>query len=291
MTRTVSIFALAATLAAVSAPAQAKDEITLTKCEQSLGTVAVVEGDTQGWTEYGLGSPRELIAALAIESGCFTPHSAATGAQADFLMNVVGGSSEEVDKSIEMAKGAAGEALLRSGAAGQLLSKVPMGGALLGAFGGLGGKKKTVAAGIKLISPLNGQTIAASSGTVRKSTLSLGGANAWTAGVNAAGYGGSKDGKMMAEAFIAAFNQLVAQQAAIMAAPRAQPAVAAAPATPDATVAVDTVLRAGPSSDAATVRALRSGTALTPTGGREGLFIEVQDGYGTKGWVSVEDLG
>ena len=105
-------------------PAMAKkDEIALAKCDESLGTIAVVDGDTQGWSEYGLGSPRELINSLAIESGCFTPQNAASGAPADFLMNVVAGDSEEVDKSIEMAKGAAMEGLWRSGAATSVLSK------------------------------------------------------------------------------------------------------------------------------------------------------------------------
>src|SRR3546814_13455134 len=109
----------------------AKEEaVALTKCDSSHGTIAIVDGDTQGWSEYGLGSPRELINSLAIDSGCFTPHSAASGAPADFLMNVVAGDSEEVDKSIEMAKSAAVEGLVRSGAASSIVSKVPIGGAL-----------------------------------------------------------------------------------------------------------------------------------------------------------------
>src|SRR3546814_8365494 len=138
----------------------AKEEaVALTKCDSSHGTIAIVDGDTQGWSEYGLGSPRELINSLAIDSGCFTPHSAASGAPADFLMNVVAGDSEEVDKSIEMAKSAAVEGLVRSGAASSIVSKVPIGGALFSAVGGLGGKKKRVAAGIKLISPATGRTI------------------------------------------------------------------------------------------------------------------------------------
>ena len=283
-------------MGAAGSPAMAKKkkkEVELTTCEQSLGTVAVVEGDTQGWTEYGLGSPRNLIATLATESGCFTPHNAASGQPADFLMNVIGGDSEEVDKSIEMAKSAAMEGLWRSGAATSVLSKVPIGGALLGAFGGLGGKKKRVAAGIKLLSPMNGQTIVVGQGVVKKTTLNLGGGNAWAAGVQQAGYGASKDGRMMAEAFILAFNEVTAQGQTIASIPKAAPAAAAAPAsaTPAASVAIDTILRAGPAEDAEEVRMLRAGTDLTPTGKREGLYIEVQDNYGTTGWVSVEDLG
>lgn len=273
--------------AMTASPAQAKKEaVQLNTCEETLGTIAIVEGDTQGWSEYGLGSPRELINNLALESGCFTPHSMASGQPADFLMNVIAGDSEEVDRSIEVAKSAAMEGMLRSGAASSVLSKVPVGGALLGAFGGFGGKKKRVAAGIKLLSPMSGQTIVTGFGEVKKSSLSFRGTNAWTAGANAAGYGSNKKGKMLVEAFIIAFNDVSAQGAAIAAIPKAQPAAAAS-----TRVAVDAILRASPSADGDQVRTLRAGTELKPTGNREGLFIEVEDNYGTKGWVSVEDLG
>ena len=74
----------------------------------------------------------------------------------------------------------------------------------------------------------------------------------------------------------------------------AAPAVAtpAAPteATDSYTVAVDTKMRAMPAADAAAVRGLRAATTLIPTGQKAGLFVEVTDTYGTKGWVSVEDL-
>ena len=291
MKKAVTLLATAALLLPAASPAMAKKgDVELAQCETSLGTIAVVDGDTQGWTEFGLGSPRDLVNSLAIESGCFTPQSNASGVPADFLMNVIGGSSEEVDQSISIAKSAVAEGLLRSGALSSVASNVPFAGSLLSAFGGLGGKKKRVAAGIKLLNPATGQAIAVGSGTVKKSTLSFGGATAWSAGVDAAGYGNSNAGKMMAEAVILAFNEVVGQKAAIASVPRptAQSAKAADPA---ASVAVDTVLRAGPSAGADQIRALRSGTRLTPTGQREGLFIEVADDYGTKGWVSVEDLG
>lgn len=288
--------ALMASAALVAAPApvlaKGQSEVQLVTCTESLGTIAVVEGDTQGWSDYGLGSPRALIDTLARESGCFAPHSPASGAPADFLMNIVAGDSEEVDKSIELAKGAAVEGLVRSGAATSMLGRVPGAGAMLGMFGGLGGKKKKLAAGIKLLSPANGLAVATGQGTVTKSSLTFGGAGAWSAGANAAGYGSSKDGKMLVEAFILAFNDLVAQKAAIAAVPKAapQPAAAAAPAADLATVAATTAMLETPAADAKVVRNLRVGTTLTPTGKREGLFIEAKDSFGTTGWVSVETL-
>jgi len=168
-----------------------------------------------------------------------------------------------------------------------LLGRVPMGGAVLGMLGGLGGKKKTVAAGIRVISPANGTTLVSGSGTVKKSTLTFGGVGGWAQGAATSGYGGSKDGQMLTEAFLMAFNAVAGQQSVLAAlpAPVAAPAAVAA-----ATVAVDTAMLATPAADAASLRALRAGTTLTPTGNREGLFVEVTDNFGTKGWVSVENL-
>lgn len=296
-TRFIAAFALAASLlGGVPTSAMAADKeppVSLAKCDKSYGTVALVDGDTQGWTKYGLGSPRELIAALASESGCFTVHNPASGSPASFLMNVIAGDKEEVDKSIETAKGVAMEGLVRSGAASSLLRGVPGGGSMLGMFGGFGGKKKVVAAGIRLISPANGQTVAQGSGEVKKTTLSFGNGGgtigAVANGAAGAAYAGSKDGQMLIEAFVKAFNAVSAQGPALASLAPAAPAAAPAPAAL-ATTAVDTKMLGNPDSKSAALRTVRAGTALTPTGQRNGLFIEVQDSFGTKGWVSVEDM-
>lgn len=275
----------AAALATSPVAAREREQVTLANCEQSYGTIAVVDGDTQGWTEYGLGSPRELINSLAVQSGCFTPHNAASGRPADFLMNVIAGDKEEVDQGMAIARTAAVEGLVRSGAASSVLSSVPMGGAVLGMFGGLGGKKKTVAAGIRLLSPANGQTLAMGAGDARQTTITFGGGG-WQQAAASSGYTGNKNGKLLVEAFVKAFNALSAQGpglAALMPAP--QPA---APA--EATVAVETAMLSGPLAEAESLRMLRAGSTVSPTGKREGLFVEVADNFGTTGWVSVEDL-
>ena len=287
--KAVAVSALATLLAAgTPAFAQKAPPVTLTKCEASLGTIAVVDGDTQGWTRFGLGSPRELIHALALESGCFTPHNAAGGQPATYLMNVIAGDKEEVDKGIEMARGAAVEGLVRSGAATRMIGGMGgFGGQAFGMLGGLGGKKKTVAAGIRLINPASGQTLVSGSGDVTRTAITLGGMGAgFQQGVTAAGYGASRDGQMLAEAFIKAFNAVAAQGAALPPPAAAAPAAAA----PEAVLAVDSQMFSAPDKTSTALRALRTGTTLTPTGKREGLFVELDDGYGTKGWVSVEDL-
>lgn len=310
-------YALSAAIAAAllsTQPAFAADAPapTLTKCEKPIGSIAVVDGDTQGWTKYGLSSPRDLIAAMAVQSGCFTLQANNSGVPADFLLSAIAGDKEEVDKGIGVAQGLATEALVRSGMAGRLAGGLPFGGQALGMLGGFGGKKKTVAAGLRVISPATGQTIASGTGQQTKTVVSLGGAglvpsNPWgdaakaqmaamgygdPYAVGAGGYGNSKDGQMLTTAFIGAFNAVVAQQAALVAVkPAGRAAAAATPVatTPSYTTAIDTKLYAKAAKGEA-VRALRAGTALTPTGGRQGLFVEVSDAYGTKGWVSVEDL-
>ena len=215
-----------AALFLAAAPASAKDDeppLTLTKCERTYGSIAIVEGDTQGWVKFGLGSPRDLINALALESNCFTPYDAASGQQATYLMNVIAGDKAEVDRGMQVA----------SRAASTLARRAPIPGAGLvgGMLGGFGGQRKTLAAALRLINPMNGQTIIQGSGEVRKTTITLGGVGGvLQSGAQSSGYASSKDGQMLVEAFIKAFNGLSAQGASLQPA-STEPAPAEAPAS------------------------------------------------------------
>lgn len=271
---------------AAQAADKPKDTLpTVAKCASAFGSIALTDGDAQGWTQFGLGSPRELLAAIVAESGCFTMHNAASGQPATFLMTAVAGSKEEVDKTVETAKGAAAEGLVRSGALGRMGGKAF---GALGMLGGLGGKKKTVAAGLRVLSPATGMTIASGSAESVKTNITFGGQGGWGWASAAAGglgqYTGSKDGIQLATAFIQAYNAVVAQDAALASVPKPM-----APAAAAAVTAVDTQLYAQ-AAKGATVRALRAGTNLMPTGKREGMFVEVKDSFGTTGWVSIEDM-
>jgi hypothetical protein len=293
MTKTLLL--VTAALALVVQPALAADKPvdtlpTVNKCEKSFGTIAVTDGDSQGWTQFGLGSPRGLIAAIVAESGCFTMYSAASGVPATFLMSAIAGSKEEVNRTVEVAKTAAVQGLARSG----LLNGIGGGGlSALGAFGGLGGKKKTVAAGLRVLSPATGMTVASGSGESSKSAITFGNTGGWGWANSAAGgatqYTSSKDGQLLASAFINAFNAVTNQADALDSVPAARAAAAAPGASAVPTTAVDTNLYAQPAKGAV-VRALRAGTALTATGKKQGLFVEMKDSFGTQGWVSVEDL-
>src|SRR5690606_7140754 len=257
------MLAAASAMALATSPAGAKDKVALMECEKSFGVIAVVDGDTQGWTEYGLASPGELIQSLAIQSGCFTPHNPASGQPADFLMNVIAGDKEEVDQGMAIARTAAVEGLVRSGAASSVLSSVPMGGAVLGMLGGFGGKRKTVAAGIRLLNPATGQTLVHGSGDARQTTITFGGGG-WQQAAVSSGYAKNKNGKLLVEAFVKAFNA-VAQQGPSLAS--LLPASKSAPAD-TAEVAVETSMRSSPAAEGETLRMLRVGANVNPTGNR-----------------------
>lgn len=219
----ISVVAITCAAAFVAQPAaakQAEPPVELAKCAISYGSIAVVDGDTQGWTKYGLGSPRELVNALALESGCFSVFDPATGTPANYLMNVVAGDKEEVDRGVELARNAASQGLARSGLMGGLGGR-----ALGGMMGGFGGRKKTLAAGIRLISPASGQTILTGGGEVQKTSITFGGTGGlFGQGSSTGGYASTKDGQMLAEAFIKAFNAISAQGSVLQALAPAAPA-------------------------------------------------------------------
>jgi hypothetical protein len=279
--------ASATLLAVIASPAHAADKKpvelpVINKCATSFGTLAITDGDSQGWVDLGLGSPRELLETVVTESGCFTMFRQESGGAATFLMNAVAGSSEQVNKGV--ANTGAKAATRAAGIGG-------MGGKALGMLGGLGGKKKIVSVGLRVLSPSNGMTIVQGTAESVKSSITLGGAGGFgwankVAGV-ASNYMNSKEGAQLATAFINAYNGVTAQGAALNSAPKPV-AVAAGPVVP--TTAVATSMFATPSKSGAVVRALRADTALSPTGQKQGLFIEVKDSFGTSGWVSVEDM-
>ncbi len=193
--------------ASVSGPALAAgEEIAIAKCTAPKGTLAITDGDTQGWTKFGLGSPRDLLGAMVKESNCFTLHDAASGKPADYLMSAIAGDKATVMQGMHVARAALTEGALRSGA----LGAVPGLGAAMGLFGGLGGKKKTISAGLRVINPATGATLFVGQGEASKSSVTWGD---WSSGGSGTlgQYTGSKDGKLLSSAFAVAYNEMVAQ--------------------------------------------------------------------------------
>ena len=89
-----------------------------------------------------------------------------------------------------------------------------MGGAVFGALSRFGGKKKTLSAGLRIMSPMTGQTLAAGSGEASKSYIKVMDTGDWSNAGSMGAYGSSGDGKMLTGAFVQAYNALVAQRSA-----------------------------------------------------------------------------
>ena len=49
-----------------------RKEAEIPTCPKRLGTIAIVEPETNWWTQYGLGSPEALLKVFVMKSGCFT---------------------------------------------------------------------------------------------------------------------------------------------------------------------------------------------------------------------------
>ncbi|WP_114952354.1 hypothetical protein [Sphingosinicella terrae] len=204
---TLPVAALLLTLAAPAAAAERAIEIT--RCPAPLGTMAVAEGDMQGWTRYGLGSPRELIGAIVESSGCFTLHDPNSTRPADYLLVAVAGDRAEIDRTVHLARAGMTEAALRSG----LLGRVPVVGGALGLMRGFGGQRRTVTAGLRVMDPANGRTLAAGTGQSSRASISWG---QQAQGEGRLGtYTSSRDGRLVSAAFAAAFNEIAAQSVQI----------------------------------------------------------------------------
>ena len=58
---------------AFAAPAAAKDAPapSVSKCETAIGTIAITDGDQQGWTQFNLSSPRAMLGTMIEQSGLY----------------------------------------------------------------------------------------------------------------------------------------------------------------------------------------------------------------------------
>ena len=187
-------------------PASARDrEIEIARCPSPLGSMAVADGDTQGWTRYGLGSPRALLGAIIDSSGCFTVHDPASSEPADYVLIAVAGDRAEIDRGFNIARAGVTEAALRTG----ILGRAPVVGGALGLLRGFGGQRRTVTAGLRVMNPANGSTLMTGTGESSRSSISWGQQSAGEGSLGT--YTSSRDGRLVSSAFAAAFNEIVAQ--------------------------------------------------------------------------------
>lgn len=205
----------------------AEPDGSISKCDRSMGTLAVAEPQSQmiaSLLQYKLGSPSTMLRMIAQESGCFTvvergvamqnlqqERALAANGMLQQGSNVGGGQMQAADfvmtPSVQFSDGTGGI----GATVGSLLGHM---GGLLGSIGGLaGGVKFNEAETTLLVSDVrSGIQVASAEGKASKMNFSLGG---WGWGdmgwASAGGYSSTPEGKLIAASLLDNYNQIVDQ--------------------------------------------------------------------------------
>ncbi len=309
-TMAVGVGLIAALLAATPASAQygmdkkgPKNAATpeLPKCDRPLGTAAIQEPERQWWTELGLGSPESLIKLFASRSGCLRivnrnaglamrNTEAALGTGGDLRRGANVGKGQVVAADFFLVPDIANS---DSNTGGNGIGAVAGAfGSRFGGFGALAGSIRTKKAEAQvLITMVDARTteeLHVAEGTAKKTDISFGvggGGGGW-GGFGAAAGGGYADtdiGKVITAAYFNAFVDLIGYMQ------RESPTGAQASANAGIqaySVKQNLILRATASPSAKAVRSFALGDLVYPTGQKNGIWWEVDDENGNRGWVS-----
>jgi len=208
--------------------AQSKGTQEIPRCYKSLGSVAIVEPDTQWWRELSLGSPEAILRVFIQQSGCFVlvnrgramQNRAMERAMADqgelqAGSNLGRGQVKAADYFLQpdivtTNKNSGGNAL--GGMLGGFLGR----GALGAIAGGINIKKSEANVTLSIVNARTTVEEALTEGYSRKSDLSFGaggGAGWWggMAGAAGGGYQNTEIGQVIVLAYLDAYTKLVSQ--------------------------------------------------------------------------------
>ncbi|MFN3583395.1 CsgG/HfaB family protein [Phenylobacterium sp.] len=271
----------------------------LPHCVQPLGRAAIQEPETRWWTELGLSNPETLIKLFAARSNCLrivdrNAGLAMRNQEADL------GRSGDLQRGSNVGRGqvAAADFFLipnianaDSNTGGEALGAIAgaLGGSRLGGIaGGLRTKRAEAQAILTLVDARTTEQLYVAEGVAKKTDITFGGGvggGGW-GGFAAAAGGGYADtdiGKVVTAAYFNAFIDLVGYLQG--GAPTGEQASQAA-GIQAYTVKQALVMRASPSTSARQVRGFAAGDLVYPTGRRDGVWWEVDDETGNRGWVS-----
>ncbi|MEO8162032.1 MAG: CsgG/HfaB family protein [Arenimonas sp.] len=264
------------------------------QCGHVLGTIALVDGDGQGWKQYELGAPSTLLKAFVSKSGCFKLVNRGSGMAAiQREQQLAGGGSLQRGSNVGGGQIKTADWLLVADIAGQNQNSGGsalggIAGGLLGSrFGGIGAlaggintKKVEAQIVLSLVNTRTSEEEYNIEGFAKKSDFSWGAAgfSGWNA-MGGGSYASTDVGKVVGLAFLDGYRQLVEQMGGLSA-----NVVAKAPRQSFIATA-NFELKRSPSKSSGTVRKIESGMMLYPLGGKEDMWWEVEDENGNVGWV------
>ena len=293
--------ALAACAMAASPLAFAQQATDVPVCSRNLGTIAVIEPTGQNWwTGQRLPSPASLIKVYVNRSRCFTLVDRGTGMKALQAERDLAGAGD-LRRSSNIGKGqirAADYVLVpdvvsqNRNAGGTNIGGLV--GGLLGnsraaaVVGGVNLKRRSADVVLTVTDARSSEQVAMSEGHATKTDVGWRGGGGGLGGAliagGASGYASTDIGQVVAQAYIQAYSELVAQLGGL-------PTDASAANVAQA-VTLDRPGRLlnSPDGRGGAVRDLEPGMLLYPTGTKQGSMWEVEDEVGNRGWVNSTQL-
>lgn len=271
--------------------------VEIPQCAKSLGSVALTDGEGQGWTRYNLGAPSVLLKAFIAKSHCFTlvdrgagmsalqrEQALAAGGSLQRGSNVGAGQVKAADYVLVADIGntdsnAGGSAV--GGVAGAVI-----GGRVGGLLGGIKTKRVEAQTVLTLMNTRTSEIQATAEGSASKKDIGFAaGAGYGFGGAVGGGYEDTEVGKVVTYAFLDAYRQIVGQLGGLP-----DNAAAAAPKEAFKVNVAKVTMRRSPSSSSSAVRDLEKGDMVYPVGGKEGMWWEIEDENGNAGWVENDKL-
>ena len=208
--------------------AQEKGTAEIPRCTRNLGTVAIVEPDTQWWRELSLGSPEAILRVFVQQSGCFTLVNRGRSMQNRAMERALADQGElQADSNIGRGQVKAADYFLQpdivttnsnsgGGGVGAALGGLIGGRFLGGLAGGISIKKKEANVTLSVVNARTTVEEALTEGHARKSDIGFGagGGGGWWGGFAAAGgtgYQNTEIGQVIVLAYLDAYTRLVTQ--------------------------------------------------------------------------------
>jgi curli biogenesis system outer membrane secretion channel CsgG len=276
----------------------------LPRCDRPIGTAAVQEPDNKWWVGMGLSSPESLLKLFAARSNCLRivdrngglamrnqEEALAQGGELRRNSNIGRGQIASADYFIipDIANA-------NQNSGGNALGAVA-GSFLPGPFGALAGgfrtKKEEAQALITLVNARTTEQLYVAEGAAQKTDMSFGvggGAGGWGGFAAAAGggYSNTDIGKVITAAYFNAFIDLIHYMQSNSA---PEPGSASASAGSQAyTVKTSITMRSSASSKSHAVRSFAAGDLVYPTGTKDGVWWQVDDENGNRGWVNSASI-
>jgi len=278
----------------------AQKQAEIPTCSHKIGSLAVNEPQNKWWVGLGLESPEALLKVFVQKSGCFTlvdrgagfqmaqqERALASGGQLQGGSNIGGGQIRAADYILVP------DIVNKNGNSGGTNIGGILGGFIGGGVGALVSsiniKSSTADVVLTVTNVRTSEQQALEEGHGSKTDVGVGFGGGWGGwggfgGAGISNYQNTAIGQVVVLAYIDAYTKLVGDLGGLSADAKAD--------APSQTVTLSRpgVLRATASEKGKVVRPLDAGMILYPTGQKNGVWWEVADEVGNKGWVSSLSL-